>query len=262
MNRVEFMNQLELLLTDISESERIEAIQYYNDYFDDAGYENESNVIEELGSPEQVAVIIKDGLGIRNEQQDAQHNSAQNQTQSNPGQEQFNQNTYNQNPYGQGQYSQNAYGQNPYGQGQYSQNPNGQAAYQQAPTKKRSGAEIALIVLLLIITFPLWIGVVCAVFGVMFGAIVGLLGILFGFTVAGFALLITGIILFGVAIVKMFIAPAGGILLMGAALLILGIALLLLLASYGVAFRLIPAIIRGFVYLCRLPFRKRGGCAA
>ena len=37
MNRIEFMTELAALLQDISAEERIEAMQYYNDYFDDAG---------------------------------------------------------------------------------------------------------------------------------------------------------------------------------------------------------------------------------
>lgn len=55
MSRWEFMRQLEELLSDISPSEKEEALQYYNDYFNDAGRENEASVIEALGSPEQVA---------------------------------------------------------------------------------------------------------------------------------------------------------------------------------------------------------------
>lgn len=41
MNRLEFMQQLEALLSDISQGEREEALQYYNDYLNDAGVENE-----------------------------------------------------------------------------------------------------------------------------------------------------------------------------------------------------------------------------
>lgn len=37
MTRTEFMKQLQDLLSDISKNEREEALQYYNDYFDDAG---------------------------------------------------------------------------------------------------------------------------------------------------------------------------------------------------------------------------------
>ena len=39
MTRTEFMKQLQDLLSDISKNEREEALQYYNDYFDDAGPE-------------------------------------------------------------------------------------------------------------------------------------------------------------------------------------------------------------------------------
>ena len=59
MNRIEFMETLSRLLKDIPEEDRIDALKYYNDYFDDAGSENEQNVIEELESPEKVAMKIK-----------------------------------------------------------------------------------------------------------------------------------------------------------------------------------------------------------
>ena len=62
MNRVDFMSQLETLLQNIAATEREEAIQYYNDYFDDAGKENEQAVIEALGSPARVAENIKKDL--------------------------------------------------------------------------------------------------------------------------------------------------------------------------------------------------------
>ena len=59
MNRKQFMEQLERLLSDISEAERQEALEYYEGYFDDAGPENEGEVIRELGNPGKVAAIIK-----------------------------------------------------------------------------------------------------------------------------------------------------------------------------------------------------------
>ena len=63
MNRKEFLAQLERLLWDIPVQEREEALEFYNNYFDDAGAENESSVIQELGSPGKVAAIIKADLG-------------------------------------------------------------------------------------------------------------------------------------------------------------------------------------------------------
>lgn len=62
MNRAQFMEQLKKLLSDISEEERQEALDYYESYFDDAGEDQEANVIRELGSPGKVAAIIKADL--------------------------------------------------------------------------------------------------------------------------------------------------------------------------------------------------------
>ena len=62
MNRKEFMDQLEKLLSDISEDERKEALDYYESYFDEAGEAEEASVIQKLGSPGKVAAIIKADL--------------------------------------------------------------------------------------------------------------------------------------------------------------------------------------------------------
>ena len=68
MNRKEFLDELAFLLQDIEDVERDEAIQYYQDYFDEAGIENEQQVINELGTPEKVAAIIKAGINENFEQ--------------------------------------------------------------------------------------------------------------------------------------------------------------------------------------------------
>ena len=62
MNRKEFMDQLEKLLSDFSEDERREALDYYESYFDEAGEAEEASVIQKLGSPGKVAAIIKADL--------------------------------------------------------------------------------------------------------------------------------------------------------------------------------------------------------
>lgn len=62
MTKEQFLFQLEQKLLDIPEDERAEAMEYYRDYFSDAGPENEQQVIAELGSPDKVAASIKEGL--------------------------------------------------------------------------------------------------------------------------------------------------------------------------------------------------------
>lgn len=59
MTRQEYMHRLALALADVPQSEKDEALQYYNDYFDDAGAENEQEVMRSLGAPEKLAESIR-----------------------------------------------------------------------------------------------------------------------------------------------------------------------------------------------------------
>lgn len=59
MKKEEFLKQLEYLLQDLPDSEKEEAISYYRDYLEEAGPEREEKAVEEFGSPERVAAIIR-----------------------------------------------------------------------------------------------------------------------------------------------------------------------------------------------------------
>ena len=63
MTRNEFIAELRGRLAVLPPEERENALQYYEEYFDDAGPENEQAVIQELGSPENVANRILSGEG-------------------------------------------------------------------------------------------------------------------------------------------------------------------------------------------------------
>lgn len=65
MNRSEFFKRLEQGLIKVSKEERDAALDYYNEYFDDAGVENEQKVMEELGSPVQIAARIKADSAVK-----------------------------------------------------------------------------------------------------------------------------------------------------------------------------------------------------
>lgn len=58
MNRNEYMAALRRALSALPEEERASALRYYEEYFDDAGPENEQQVISDLGAPEKVAEQI------------------------------------------------------------------------------------------------------------------------------------------------------------------------------------------------------------
>ena len=64
MKKEEFLKKLELLLQDISEEERKDALAFYRSYFEDAGEGNEENILRELVSPEKVAEDIKKNLNV------------------------------------------------------------------------------------------------------------------------------------------------------------------------------------------------------
>ena len=89
MNRIEYMTKLASLLQDIPEVERRDAMKYYNDYFDEAGEENEEQVIREFGAPEEVAENIKADLkgkteditGSQQEQSSSQYQTQEQQKQ-------------------------------------------------------------------------------------------------------------------------------------------------------------------------------------
>ena len=58
MNRAEYLAALRRALSVLPEEERASALSYYEEYFDDAGPENEATAIEELGDPAKVAAQI------------------------------------------------------------------------------------------------------------------------------------------------------------------------------------------------------------
>ena len=55
MTRTEYLNQLEAYLMKLSQSDRIEAMDYFKELFDDAGPEGEEELIASLGSPKEAA---------------------------------------------------------------------------------------------------------------------------------------------------------------------------------------------------------------
>lgn len=58
MNRNDYMGALRRALSSLPDEERASALRYYEEFFDDAGPENEQKAIDDLGSPESVAAQI------------------------------------------------------------------------------------------------------------------------------------------------------------------------------------------------------------
>ena len=275
MNRVEFMNELETLLSDVTESEREEAIKYYNDYFDDAGIENESSVINELVSPQKVANTIKEDLGFKSSNSSTQdteegkfnqntgyedrgfkQNDNQNFSNQNFNNQSFNNQNFNNQNFNNQNFNNQNYGNQGYGPN-YNQGYNNQGYNQGAPVYQKNPINKALLIVLLIVTCPIWGGFVLGAFGIA----MGMFGIIIGFGAAAVALGIAGVLLLGFGIVKCFLIPVGGIFLLGVSLLIISLACLFGLAAYGMV-KLTAICIKGVISLCKMPFKRVGGCAA
>lgn len=226
MSRVEFMNQLKNLLWDIPEYEREEALNYYEDYFDDAGVENEQQVIASLGSPERVAAVIKEGL---------KEEAAE-----------------------QGEFSETGYSG-------YGEDVKEEIAYYEKAEKKKFADRIrglgngGMILILILAIFalpilgPVGIGMISAIFGILATAAV----VLFALVIAGIALLVAGAAVFAAAIGSLVVTPAVGVMLLGLALLLIGIGILATILGIWIVTKVIPPIIRFVVNLVNRIFVKK-----
>ena len=226
MNRVEFMNQLKNLLWDIPEHEREEALNYYEDYFDDAGAENEAQVIKSLGNPEKVAAIIKDGL-----KEDAAE---------------------------QGEFSENGFTS-------YDNTMKNEVGYRSTPVKSKlcdrfknlgTGGWI-LILILAIFALPILGPVLIGIAGTLFGVLMAAAVILLLAAIVGIVLLVAGASVFAASIGALFANPAVGIMLLGLSLLLIGIGILITILGIKIVTVVIPPVIRWFVRLVQKPFAKK-----
>ncbi len=340
MNRAEFMRRLTELLGDVAPTEREEAIQYYNDYFDDAGEENESGVIASLGTPEELARTIKAGLndggnsgeftesgfsGYTQTPKDeivkvrggdtagrtdsgagqagaayseaagsgeAQESGEFRGTQSGNG---YYEGAYYKRPEGDGVYggrqdtrnyrnpyeesgsressAGQTYGQNTsyeqsgnYGTGtSYEQSGSygTGTSYGQGKAAKEpmSGGMIALIVVLAVLTSPVWIGLLGGFLGVATGVIAVLFALFLTFLIIGVVFIVVAIALLVTGVTLLFSAPLGALCVIGCGLVLFALGLVGIWVMVALAGLAIPAFVRGIVSLCQKIFH-RGGARA
>ncbi|MBD5444210.1 MAG: DUF1700 domain-containing protein [Lachnospiraceae bacterium] len=269
MNRADFMKELTELLADVSPTEREEAIQYYNDYFDDAGVENEQSVIASLGSPQQLARTIKTGLADGgNVGEFTEKGFSGYESKSSDEVMDLN----NRQQSGNSNWEQNAGGSQQFGGGNNYSEGNHYSGYQntgnnngntsQSEEKKRmSGGMIALIVVLCIFASPFILGIGGGMFGVVVGLFGALFGIIVGIGAAAVSLIIVGVCLFVYGIVLLFSMPLGGLAMMGVGMVCAAIGLLFLWLTVIICGMLVPAIIRGIVKLFNSIFHRGGEMA-
>ncbi|HJD31970.1 MAG TPA: hypothetical protein H9912_08525 [Candidatus Eisenbergiella stercorigallinarum] len=236
MNRTEFMERLEELLSDVPQEERRDALRYYNDYLDDAGAENENAALAALVSPENVADSIR--AGLQEEEASGSGRNAVGRPVS--GQER------------------NAVGRPVSGQGRNAAGR--QATGPERPGRKGEAGRIILTVLacifLLPVLIPLGLGAVILAFSFLVCAAVFFASMI----LSGIVVLVIGVALSLFALVNLAAFPSSAVCILGGGMVCVGIGLLLTLFMCWLAGKTIPAMCRGFVSLCSLPFhRNKGG---
>ena len=82
-SKEEYLKELENSLKSLPELERQNALKYYEEYFNDAGKENELSVINELGDVEKLASMIKETDTFKDDNKEEVSAKKENNTSSN-----------------------------------------------------------------------------------------------------------------------------------------------------------------------------------
>lgn len=241
MNRMEFMSRLEQLLQEIPESEREEAMTYYHDYFEDAGVENEQEVIDALVSPERVADTIKAGLGgkvIDGEYTETGYQQEQGESREETALSKDTDSGATQKK--------------------------GNKDYSKQRPNENTLLKVILYVLIAVLLSPVWLPLAGALCGIAVAVVAIILTIVLIVlllpaiaVVVGAVVAVSGVIVFIVGLFKLIVAPAAAIGLIGIGLLLAGGGILAAVLGVVILVKLIPPMIRGFVNLCKKPFTKK-----
>ena len=279
MNRNEFMERLEQLLGDIPLEERVEALAYYNGYFEDAGPENEARIIRELESPEAVAAIIKADIGVEEEkeytetgyqdtrfQQKEAMESRRSEGQTGDGAEASGSGTAGTSDFHTAGSKADFAGSKANFSGSkadFSRNKADSAGSQSNGSQDPNRTlKIVLLVIAAVLTSPLWLAVLGTLAGMLLGVVGTVIGILLAFSVTVLVFYLLGF-LFGGISVSIFAAGgiASGLGLLGSGLILLALALAGTVGCVWLYGKFLPWMFRGIALLCRRLFQGRRSAA-
>lgn len=242
MDKREFLDRLQAQLTGLTSEERAEAMEYYEEYFADAGEENEADVLLSLGLPEQVAEQIRAGLHKAEEGVFTENGYREKVESDNPPE-----------VYGKKEEGKSAGGgtreEEPY-HGGYKGHTGGQSAYRyqnRRTEKKKSDMSVGMIVLLVVLGIcasPIILALGAAALGI----VVGILGAVFGVVVAAIAVIVAlfavGIALFIAGFPILIYNPFAGMACIALGCFMIALFLLLVIALVAVCGKFFPWLIR------------------
>ena len=226
MSRDLFMARLRELLADVSETEREEALCYYEEYFEDAGEENEESVISSLGSPEKVAATIKAGL-LDGAGED-------------------------------GEFSETGYSNSYYENRDevILSDKSKQGKFRKGFRNLSTGGWI-IILILCVFALPILGPVLVGIAATVFGILVAIVAVFFAVLVAGIAMVAAAVAVFVSGIIAIFATPVVGIALVGVALLVGGLGIVVSALGIWIVAKIVPPLFRSLVNLIRKPFVRR-----
>lgn len=265
MNREQFIAQLARLLQDLPPAERQEAIRYYQEYFDDAGEENEDAVIQELGSPGKVAASIKANLqyggsafgnsdtadmgntetGSQKKDADGWQQNGQTMNSWNQSAQQGWQNADTQGQNGQQGTWQNADAQGQSGQQQTWQNSSTQSPYaMQTGKPKRGVGEWAILIIVLVFASPVLLGVGGGALGIFIGLLATVFALWISFFTVAIGMIGGGIAVLIKGLIHAVSSPAAGLVGMGGGLICIALGILCAVFFLWFTFQLCPRVLR------------------
>ena len=241
MNRKEYMDRLEQLLLVLPIEEREEALQYYEDYFEDAGIPANGLVGLELGTPEEVAAKIRAGYageygeysetGYEDVRFENAREIARNVADSNS------------------DWSDSVY---------EAEREAGKGDKRKAKNKNTNIWKIIAIALIILIAGPVILPLGIALVAIIFSIIIVILAVVAAIGFSGLGIGFAGLVVVGAGIAKMILFPSVALLAVGIGLILLAVGIVVSWIMISLAIKVIPTIIRGIVKVLKAPFRKAG----
>ena len=199
MNRIEFMNALEQRLSLLGAEDREDALRYYEELFDEAGPLGEQKILDDLDDVDTIArqILADSGVAPDGRPEFMIDEAVRKDSSSQSGTQQQPKSTVDRIKQDIGGMSRNT--------------------------------KIALLIAVLVVTSPVWGGVLSGVIGLLLGFISVIFGLVIAFTAAAAGLIISGF-------VYLFKAPPLGLVILGLGLVVTALDILLIfpLVKWGI----------------------------
>lgn len=230
MNRMEFMQALRNELCDISPEEREAALQYYNDYLDDAGPENERQVLREWGSPQALARSIRSGMDNK------------------PDNGEFTETGYS---------SAREEKQCPVNRRETQGGERGTSKRENRERCRINGWKWLAIALLCILLAPICVPAAVTLVAVIFGVLAGAAAVVLALFLIGIGLFAAGIAIAILGIVMAASTPPGAAVVFGAGLIATAFGAVITLLFGWLSVKCVTGVFKWLVELCRKPFHSK-----